>query len=265
MKHFLLTILIISNILFMSSCHTTKSVTGNSGTNEMLYQSEWKLIEVQGQPVPESSKASLSFIQGEVNRVAGNAGCNRINGSYDLKTNNSIIFSPMATTRMACLDSSVNEIENKFLAAITKTTSWSIADNQLLLKNGETILAKFNGRQSAAKADIKLNGSWELNYISGPRIAFDGLYPNKKPTLVFNLAASEVNGNSSCNGFSSKVTIDGNKIRFGDALSTRMACEGNGEQLFFETLKKITSYSVSDGNTLNLIMGDIAMMRFVRK
>lgn len=110
----------------------------------------------------------------------------------------------------------------------------------------------------------QLNGTWELNYISGPRIAFEGLYPNKKPQLIFNLPATEVSGNSSCNGFSAPVKIDGSRISFGDGRQTMMACPGNGEQVFMSTLKKITSYSV-DGNTLTLIMGDIAMMRFTKK
>lgn len=45
----------------------------------------------------------------------------------------------------------------------------------------------------------KLDGTWELNYISGPRIAFDGLYPDKKPTIVFDSKENRVSGNSSCN------------------------------------------------------------------
>jgi hypothetical protein len=43
-----------------------------------------------------------------------------------------------------------------------------------------------------------------------------------------------------------------------------MACEGNGEAVYFKTLKTVTAYSISD-NTLTIIMGDIAVMRFTRK
>jgi hypothetical protein len=43
-----------------------------------------------------------------------------------------------------------------------------------------------------------------------------------------------------------------------------MACEGSGESVYFSTLEKITSFDVN-GNTLTLIMGDIAMMRFQKK
>lgn len=111
----------------------------------------------------------------------------------------------------------------------------------------------------------RLNGTWELNYISGPRIAFSGLYPEKKPTLIFNLPLSEASGNTSCNAFSCSFTTSGNKIRFGDPRSTMMACPGSGEQVFLKTLKQVNAYSINDDTTLTFIMGDIAMMRFVKK
>ena len=114
----------------------------------------------------------------------------------------------------------------------------------------------------------KLEGNWELNYISGPRIAFDGLYPNKKPTINFDLKENHISGNSSCNSFNGKLVLDGNKIDFTQPMAmTKMMCQdGQGEQVFMSTLEKITSYDVTDdGKTLNLISGDIAMMRFTRK
>ena len=111
----------------------------------------------------------------------------------------------------------------------------------------------------------KLNGTWELNYITGPRIAFEGLYPEKKPLLIFKLPVTEASGNTSCNSFSCNFTTDGNKINFSAPRSTMMACPGGGEQLFLKTLKQVNAYSISNDTTLTFIMGDIAMMRFVKK
>ncbi|WP_426484368.1 META domain-containing protein [Flavobacterium sp. 2] len=114
----------------------------------------------------------------------------------------------------------------------------------------------------------KLDGNWELNYITGPRIAFDGLYPNKKPTINFNTKENQVSGNNSCNSFTGKLSITGNKIDFTQPMAvTKMMCmDGQGEQVFMSTLQKITSYDVTDdGKTLNFISGDIAMMRFTKK
>jgi heat shock protein HslJ len=111
-----------------------------------------------------------------------------------------------------------------------------------------------------------INGSWELTYISGTKIAFEGLYPNKKPAINFDVANTRVSGNTGCNNFSGKLNIDGNKINLNEAMAlTKMMCPGQGETIFLETLKKINTYSVSDDSTLNFIMGDIALMRFKRK
>ncbi len=118
---------------------------------------------------------------------------------------------------------------------------------------------------SAGTESNALNGTWELNYITGPRIAFQGLYPEQKPSLVFNLPSLEIGGHTSCNPFSTNITLEGYAITFADGRSTMMACPGQGEQLFLNTLKKINRYNVSGDTTLTLIMGDIAMMRFVKK
>ena len=118
------------------------------------------------------------------------------------------------------------------------------------------------------KTSNTLDGTWELNYISGPRIAFDGLFPSKKPTITFDLKENRVSGNNSCNQYFGTLKIDGKKINFKDAKMgmTMMACPGNGENVYMKTLEQIDSYSISDdGKTLNFIMGDIAMMRFIKK
>jgi len=115
-----------------------------------------------------------------------------------------------------------------------------------------------------ASSDLsKLGGTWELDYISGPRIAFNGLYPGKKPLVAFDLQEKRVTGNSSCNSFSGKLVADDSSINFNEPMiMTKMACPGEGESIFLETLKKVNKYNVSGDTVLNFMMGDIAIMRF---
>jgi heat shock protein HslJ len=115
-----------------------------------------------------------------------------------------------------------------------------------------------------ASSDLsKLGGSWELNYISGPKIAFNGLYPGRKPNLQINLANKRLTGNSSCNSFSGELVADDTSINFNKPMiATKMACPGEGEVIFFEVLKKVNKYTVTGDTTLNFMMGDIAIMRF---
>ena len=115
----------------------------------------------------------------------------------------------------------------------------------------------------------KLNGNWELDYVAGSPIAFQELYPRKRPTINFDTISNLVSGSTSCNNFAGKLIVKGNKIDFTAPLAvTKMAClddKGNGENVFLEALKKVNNYTIGKDSTLNFIMGDIAIMRFSKK
>jgi len=107
------------------------------------------------------------------------------------------------------------------------------------------------------------DATWELEYISGSRIAFEGLYPNKKPQITFNTKTNDVTGTSSCNGYSAKYTSNGKTISFGEpGPTTMMFCEGGGEQAFLQMIKKVDNYSLDSDGKLNLNTGKVPMMRF---
>ena len=104
--------------------------------------------------------------------------------------------------------------------------------------------------------------AWELEFISGPRITFSGLYPDKKPIIKFNQTSNQVEGTDSCNGYMADYTLNGTEIAFGEpGLSTMMFC-GQGEKLFRDTIRKINKYKIDEDGKLNLMIDDIPMMRF---
>ena len=106
------------------------------------------------------------------------------------------------------------------------------------------------------------NTTWELEYLSGPRIAFEGLYPDSKPKITFDSNGNRVEGTTSCNGYSADFILNGNKISFGEpAPSTMMYC-GEGETFFLNTIKNVDSYKIDSVGKLNLLVDDITMMRF---
>lgn len=124
-------------------------------------------------------------------------------------------------------------------------------------------ISSCNCTKNAQKTDSIYGTTWELDYISGPRIAFNGLYPDKKPYITFNKESGQVNGSDSCNGYSAPFTVNGNSITFGEpGPSTMMFCEGNGDKQFRQTIQRITSFSFDADGKLTLLTGDVAMMRF---
>ena len=277
MKYIVISLSVCLGLLPATSCKTNKTVASSDNVvnppniavpvvsegSEYLYTYRWYVSEINGKAVTlgdQAKAAHLIFSPGQVSTVAGSTGCNRLTGSFELLTDNMIKFSPLAVTKMACING--GDVESNFLSALSKTSKWIIRNRELYFYEEDKLLVKF---ASVDAAVAKLEGNWELNYISGSRIAFDGLYPEKKPFIRFDLANSQINGNTSCNGFSSKYTINGNNIKFAPGISTMMACPGNGEKAFNEMLLKVNRYALSDDNTLTFLMDDVAVMRFVRK
>lgn len=114
----------------------------------------------------------------------------------------------------------------------------------------------------------ELEGTWEANYIMGAPKDFSEIYPHGAPKITFDLEKSTTSGNTGCNNFSAPLTINGNSIHFNEAMAlTRKMCpDMTGETLFLDTLKKVNTFSISEqGQTLNLIIGDIGAMRFHKK
>lgn len=110
--------------------------------------------------------------------------------------------------------------------------------------------------------DSLFNTTWELDYLSGPRIAFDGLFPDQKPTITFDKVSKKVSGNNSCNGYSADFILKENKLSFGEpGPSTLMYC-GDGEVFFLKAMREINQYQVDNEGKLVLMKDNIPMMRF---
>jgi len=123
------------------------------------------------------------------------------------------------------------------------------------------IIGSCSSTKKVATDDL-FNTTWELEYLSGPRIAFDGLYPDKRPKITFNKTTNRVEGNNSCNGYSADYTLNGDGISFGEPGPTTMMYCGEGETFFLNTIKKVNKYKIDDDGKLNLMIDDVPMMRF---
>lgn len=110
--------------------------------------------------------------------------------------------------------------------------------------------------------DSLFSSSWELVYLSGPRITFEGLFPDQKPTITFDKVSKKVSGNNSCNGYSADFILKENKLSFGEpGPSTLMYC-GDGEVFFLKSMREINQYQMDSEGNLVLMKDDIPMMRF---
>ncbi|WP_420149742.1 META domain-containing protein [Spirosoma sp.] len=113
-------------------------------------QNRWILVELDGQPVIHegtNQQASLEFTA-EENKVTGSTGCNRLFGSFVLSGDEEIRLNEIGSTKMACPDMT---IENNFLKALSVTNAYSISGKELLLKNGDAVVARLRAEPSSTK------------------------------------------------------------------------------------------------------------------
>lgn len=137
----------------------------------------------------------------------------------------------------------------------------------LLLLFAACTTTKNTGTAMAPTEVSALNGTWQLNYITGPRIAFNGLFPTKKPTIIFDIANKRIAGNAGCNSYGGELKAETGKIDFsGPLISTQMACMDGmlGETTYLQMLKKVNAFNVSD-TTLNFMAGNLVLMRFSKQ
>ncbi|MGO1595537.1 MAG: META domain-containing protein [Sphingobacterium sp.] len=241
--------------LAMLSCAGNKHSTGANFSK--IADQKWQLVELNGQPVSGELNGKMPYLEflTEDTRYVATGGCNTLNGTYSLTGRNKILFEPGITTMMACDDM---ETDRALTAVFANSNRFELVDDRLTLsKGGGEVLARFQAIDSAQS----LGGTWELNYIAGSEEPFNELFPNAKPTLIFEEGSQKIHGRGGCNSFNGSVTIAGKEISFGPVASTKMACQGNGETLFFQALSKVNVHRVHE-NELTLIVDDATTMRF---
>jgi putative lipoprotein len=91
----------------------------------------WVLADLAGTPVVARAP-TLEFA--DAGRVAGNGSCNRFTGSVRL-SGESISFSPLAATRMACADSAVSRQETSYFQALQGAERFRLDGNTLLIRS----------------------------------------------------------------------------------------------------------------------------------
>ncbi len=107
-----------------------------------------------------------------------------------------------------------------------------------------------------------LEGLWELSYIYDKFKPFDELFPDKKPTLYFDIINKKAFGYTGCNTFSIFTYLEGNGIDvLGFLGMTEKWCDGDGEDIFLTVLKSAHTFSIDEKGILSFSCGDMEIMK----
>ena len=82
-------------------------------------------------------------------------------------------------------------------------------------------------------------------------------------TIQFDMASGRASGFAGCNRYSASFTLEGDRLTFGPAMSTKMACEDGDdlERRYLVILPDVTGYKQSD-STLSLVGAGGSLARF---
>lgn len=102
---------------------------------------KWNLIQINGTMPPDSS-AYLIF-QADTKRVGGFTGCNRVGGAFEL-TKDTITFTKMTSTLVACMDENRNKLEATLQQLLSDGTfRYDIADQTLNFYQDDKLVLMF--------------------------------------------------------------------------------------------------------------------------
>ncbi|MEO6489117.1 MAG: META domain-containing protein [Ferruginibacter sp.] len=113
--------------------------------------------------------------------------------------------------------------------------------------------------------DHRINDIWQLDMINNIQQSASA-FSTGLPTLQFDLQKNSVNGSDGCNEISSKIELQGSRIRFDVFSSSKRSCNNNKvEKIYHEMLSgKLVDYYEENGRLVFYLIDDSKLI-FKRK
>lgn len=143
MKNWYHYITVLFLTVFLISCESKTNALPSQGNKDITGKT-WKLTELNGKPIALKSQKNNPYFKLNMAdmRYEGNAGCNGLGGTFEIKPDiMRIKFNQGISTMMACEDLN---IENQFTKALLTADNYSVNGNTLTLNKARMApLAKF--------------------------------------------------------------------------------------------------------------------------
>ena len=236
----------------------TEEVGGSETAPEAsgdLAGTNWLLSALNGELPISGTTMYLQF--GTGGTVTGSDGCNLLNAAYIQDgTTLTIDMQAGASTLMACPEPAMTQAD-AFTTALGATNSFIMTENDLVLQDGDQVLATF-----VANATDLVDTAWEVvNYNNG-REAVVGLIEGSEISAYFGIEG-DLSGNAGCNQYFASFTASNGSIEIGMPGSTMRFCEQPAgimeqESEYLAALQTAATYSI-EGNTLQMRTAEDAL------
>lgn len=248
MKKFLICLAIGGLLLSLAGCRQPYSLSP-----EQL-DGSWNIVKVRAHAVPADQQPA-PFIDFDYasKSISGSAGCNRMMAQFSVDSlrESSLSFGPIASTRMACPDMS---LEVNILEAMSEVASYRavhLAKDEenapfhlaLCSKEGEQLLLL---EKVSAPADgaAALEGYWAIRTVE--KAVIDS--SENTPYLAFDPAEKTVYGNAGCNMINGSYQADAQgALSFGAMAATLMMCaDMDTETAILRALGNVVSFRIAE-------------------
>jgi|SRR5687768_13072293 len=221
--------------------------------SERIGTRQWKLVHLNGANVANSSRAYLE-LNAEQTRFTGNTGCNRMFGSVTVQGRR-VDFSNIGSTRMACLQPRIQQVETAFVRALENVDRFRQRGNSLELYDRNRLVMRLAAptKQPSEDSDDRIgldDRKWVLDAIKGVPVSRIG----RTAFVVFDQSKGSAGGNSSCNVFGGSYTATGSTLKITDIVSTMRACVEDSrmtiERDFLDGLRTANRYEIARGRLM---------------
>ena len=247
------------------ACALMSCGTGKNSVAVVDFTGEWNIVEVNGEKVSAENAPFLGFDK-DGHRLYGNAGCNRLMGSFELDTLNAgkVKFGQVAATRMMCPDMTT---EKNVLSALAQVKGYKKAgkEKMYLCNASNRPVVVLEKKEADVKLSV-LNGEWKIKEANGEAIP-SGM--EKQPFIAFDVKKKSIHGNAGCNlingGFETS-TSNAKSISFPGVASTMMACpDMETEGKILKALNEVKSFDVLAGGGIGLYDANNALVIVLEK
>ena len=231
-------------LLALAACGDESSAGGSLKGKSYLSTA----VTENGQAKQLAAKTRIRLQFTDDGRLIADAGCNSMQSRVST-SNGRLAVEDLAMTDMGC-DAPRHAQDDWLATLLHNKPTWKLEADTLTVASGGTTISLLD--RKTAEPDLPLDGTnWSLETVITGEVASHQA-GSEKAWITFN--GERVTGSTGCNELQGVVARDNGKLTFGDLVTTRRACVGDGaalESAFLDTLKGEVTYEI-DSSRLKL-------------
>lgn len=219
----------------------SEPASGGSSLQGKSYLSTAVVENGQPKRLAPNTRIQLQFMSD--GRLSANAGCNSMGADKVSTGGGKLGVKDLAITDMGC-DTPRHAQDDWLSKLLTSEPTWKLTGDKLELSTGTTVISLVD--KATALPDLALDGTkWTLDTVTTGETASHSIVAGK---AHFTISGDRVTGSTGCNDFQGAVARTGNKLTFGELVSTQRACLGDTadlEKTILDVLKGEVVYSIT--------------------